>query len=82
MPFCSVFRCFCPTTRFQSDMKTLRVLRNGEEVTTLRGLKGIVYPAFYVARGTELECNFGGWEFDEECPPGFDGVMIEQSLIG
>ncbi|KAL8583241.1 hypothetical protein ACOMHN_013796 [Nucella lapillus] len=43
------------------------------------GIKGTVYPAFYVDNGATLDVQFD--KFYHQPPGGFDSIMIEQSLL-
>ncbi|XP_076435950.1 SPRY domain-containing protein 7-like [Babylonia areolata] len=43
------------------------------------GIKGTVFPAFYVDSGAVLDVQFD--KFYHQPPDGFDSIMIEQSLL-
>ena len=43
------------------------------------GMKGTVYPVFYVDEGAVLDVQFD--KFYHQLPDGFDSIMIEQSLL-
>lgn len=43
------------------------------------GIKGTVYPVFYVDNGAVLDVQFD--KFYHQPPDGFDSIMIEQSLL-
>ncbi|XP_002732323.1 SPRY domain-containing protein 7-like [Saccoglossus kowalevskii] len=45
----------------------------------IRGIKGIIYPVFYVDEGAILDVQFN--EFYYVPPSGFDKIMFEQSLL-
>ncbi|XP_025080111.1 SPRY domain-containing protein 7-like isoform X1 [Pomacea canaliculata] len=53
---------------------------NGSPLSTpFAGIKGTVYPAFYVDNGAVLDVQFD--KFYHQPPDGYDSIMIEQSLL-
>ncbi|KAK3737321.1 hypothetical protein RRG08_067386 [Elysia crispata] len=62
------------------DHIELNFFLNGSPMgTPLTGIKGTVYPVFYVDSGAVLDVQFE--KFYHAPPPGFDPIMIEQSLL-
>mmetsp|Transcript_7755 Transcript_7755/g.12340 ORF Transcript_7755/g.12340 Transcript_7755/m.12340 type:complete len:144 (+) Transcript_7755:79-510(+) len=62
----------------------LRFTHNGEPLAefTITGIRGEVYPAVFVAKGSELECEFDGENgFAYPPPSGFNGLMACRSLM-
>ncbi|KAL8578367.1 hypothetical protein ACOMHN_031741 [Nucella lapillus] len=53
---------------------------NGEPLSTpFLGIKGTVFPVFYVDNGAVLDVQFD--RFYHQPPSGYDSIMIEQSLL-
>ncbi|KAK7484464.1 hypothetical protein BaRGS_00024349 [Batillaria attramentaria] len=53
---------------------------NGSPLSTpFMGIKGTVYPTFYVDNGAVLDVQFD--KFYHQPPDGYDSIMIEQSLL-
>ncbi|BFZ06678.1 hypothetical protein BsWGS_09717 [Bradybaena similaris] len=62
------------------DHVELNFFVNGSPVNSpLSGVKGTVYPAFYVDDGAVLDIQFQ--KFYSTPPAGFDSIMIEKSLL-
>lgn len=62
------------------DHVNLNFYLNGEPLNCpFSGMKGTVYPVFYVDEGAVLDVQFD--KFYHQPPDGFDSIMIEQSLL-
>ncbi|CAG5127709.1 unnamed protein product [Candidula unifasciata] len=62
------------------DHIELNFFRNGSPLNIpFTGIKGTVYPAFYVDNCAVLDVQFD--KFYHTPPEGFDAIMIEQSLL-
>ena len=64
---------------FSYDHEELNIFCNGKNLhTPVQGIKGVVYPVFYVDEGAILECVFE--KFHHPPPDGFDRIMNERAL--
>nr|CAD7204127.1 unnamed protein product [Timema douglasi] len=62
------------------DHVELNFYVNGKSLESpVSGIRGSVYPALYVDDGAILDIVLT--EFNHEPPPGFDRIMLEQSLL-
>ncbi|XP_070539005.1 SPRY domain-containing protein 7-like [Ptychodera flava] len=62
------------------DHIELQLYLNGQSLQCpISGIKGTVYPVFYVDEGAILDVQFS--EFYHPPPQGFDKIMFEQSLL-
>lgn len=62
------------------DHVQLNFYLNGKPMNCpFSGMKGTVYPVFYVDEGAVLDIQFD--KFYHQPPDGFDSIMIEQSLL-
>ncbi|KAK6962889.1 SPRY domain-containing protein 7 [Biomphalaria glabrata] len=62
------------------DHIELNFFLNGSPMSSpFNGIKGTVYPVFYVDEGAVLDVQFD--KFYHSPPDGFDPIMIEQSLL-
>ncbi|CAC5395466.1 SPRY domain-containing protein 7 [Mytilus coruscus] len=62
------------------DHVHLNFYLNGQPMNCpFSGMKGTVYPVFYVDEGAVLDVQFD--HFYHQPPEGFDSIMIEQSLL-
>ncbi|KAL3851947.1 hypothetical protein ACJMK2_015637 [Sinanodonta woodiana] len=62
------------------DHIELNFFLNGKPVNCpVRGIKGTIFPAFYVDDGAVLDVHFTN--FYHNPPDGFDSILIEQSLL-
>merc|ERR1712029_802629 len=65
---------------FTYDHVELNVYCNGKNLDTpVLGIKGTVFPVFYVDEGAILDCIFE--EFQQPVPNGFEKIMIEKALL-
>ena len=65
---------------FSYDHEQLNIFCNGESLNTpVHGVRGQVYPVFYVDKGANLECIFE--KFQYEPPNGFERIMNENALM-
>merc|ERR1711911_295492 len=65
---------------FSYDHEELNIFCNGKNLNTpVHGIKGEVYPVFYVDQGANLECIFE--EFQYPPPNGFYRIMNEKVLM-
>jgi len=53
----------------------------GKVVHQISGIRGEVLPAFSVGDGAVLEANFGGREYQQGMPAGFQGIIKSMSLL-
>ncbi|KAL1508014.1 hypothetical protein AB1Y20_007612 [Prymnesium parvum] len=53
----------------------------GKVVHQISGIRGEVLPAFSVDDGAVLEANFGGREYSQGMPSGFQGIIKSMSLL-
>jgi hypothetical protein len=67
----------------QSEIPVLHFLLNGVrlENRSVRGIRGLVFPAMSVQGGTRLDANFGPSAFVHEPPQGFSGVIRAMDII-
>ncbi|XP_069103945.1 SPRY domain-containing protein 7-like [Argopecten irradians] len=62
------------------DHVELNFFLNGKALNNpLMGIKGTVFPVFYVDEGAVIDVQFD--KFYHQPPDGFDSIMIEQSLL-
>ncbi|CAG2068166.1 unnamed protein product, partial [Timema podura] len=62
------------------DHVELNFYINGKSLESpVSGIRGSVYPVLYVDDGAILDIVLT--EFHHEPPPGFDRIMLEQSLL-
>ncbi|KAK3095542.1 hypothetical protein FSP39_015929 [Pinctada imbricata] len=62
------------------DHVQLNFLLNGKPLNLpFTGMKGTLYPVFYVDEGAVMDIQFD--KFYHQPPDGFDSIMIEQSLL-
>ncbi|CAF0971057.1 unnamed protein product [Brachionus calyciflorus] len=62
------------------DHELLNFYLNGDDLeTAITGIRGTVYPAFYVDDGAILDVQFNS--FYHQPPNGFDGIMREKSIL-
>ncbi|XP_022286301.1 SPRY domain-containing protein 7-like [Crassostrea virginica] len=65
---------------FTYDHVQLNFYLNGKPLSTpFTGMKGTLYPVFYVDDGAVMDIQFD--KFYHQPPDGFDSIMIEQSLL-
>jgi len=65
---------------FSYDHVELNVFCNGKNLDTpILGIKGTVFPVFYVDEGAILDAVFEN--FNHSPPPGFERIMIEKALL-
>lgn len=65
---------------FSYDHVELNVFCNGKNLDTpILGIKGTVFPVFYVDEGAILDAVFEN--FNHPTPPGFERIMIEKALL-
>ena len=65
---------------FSYDHEELNIFCNGEKLDiSVQGIKGVVYPVFYVDEGAILECVFE--KFQYQPPDGIERIMKEKALI-
>ena len=65
---------------FSYDHEELNIFCNGEKLDiSVQGIKGVVYPVFYVDEGAILECVFE--KFQYQPPDGFERIMNEKALM-
>lgn len=53
----------------------------GRVIHQISGIRGEVLPAFSVSDGATLEANFGGREYAQGMPAGFQGIIKSMSLL-
>ncbi|RNA36404.1 SPRY domain-containing 7-like [Brachionus plicatilis] len=62
------------------DHELLNFFLNGDNMeTSITGIRGTVYPVFYVDDGSILDVQFDS--FYHQPPNGFDRIMIEKSIL-
>jgi len=54
---------------------------DGKVIHQISGIRGEVLPAFSVSDGATLEANFGGREYAQGMPAGFQGIIKSLSLL-
>jgi len=65
---------------FSYDHVELNIFCNGKNLDTpVLGIKGTVFPVFYVDEGAILDCIFE--DFNHQSPSGFERIMIEKALL-
>lgn len=65
---------------FSYDHVELNIFCNGKNLDTpVLGIKGTVFPVFYVDEGAILDCIFEN--FLHQPPNGFERIMIEKALL-
>lgn len=55
--------------------------RNGKVIHQLSGIRGEVLPCFSVGEGAVIEANFGGKDYAQGMPNGFQGIIKSMSLL-
>ena len=68
------------------DTSTLRFFHNGKELEqdSVRGIKGLIYPAVSVSEGAKLECNFSQTFSHDPLKlglMGFDGIIPARDVL-
>ena len=65
---------------FSYDHAELNIFCNGKNLNIpVHGIKGEVYPVFYVDEGANLECLFEDFQYSP--PNGFERIMNEKALM-
>jgi len=65
---------------FSYDHVELNIYCNGKNLDTpVLGIKGTVFPVFFVDEGAILDCIFE--DFQHPLPSGFERIMIEKALL-
>jgi len=65
---------------FSYDHVELNLFCNGKNLDTpILGIKGTVFPVFYVDEGAILDSVFEN--FNHQPPTGFERIMIEKALL-
>eukprot|EP00941_MAST-03F_sp_MAST-3F-sp1_P005700 g5700.t1 len=67
----------------QSEIPVLHFSLNGVrlENRSIRGIRGLVFPAMSVTNGSRLDANFGPTAFVHEPPKGFAGIIRAQDIL-